>query len=462
MIDWQELLNVKQYRAFSDLDVDDSIHNQVDILVTYYTDCGLSIQDICTIATIFQMIQFDDKNGLEGDGQPKALRRHWYYWQKLFAIEFSQKAKGEDIQLTNWGKRWDGYFSQCYANLVDTGYVTYRDLWVKDASRMMHSFESELFQNANILLCVEKDSLFEDFAYIAEKLGCKAIYSGKGKSGKAAIEKLLDDHFPGVEFTKDNKLTVIVISDYDYDGEGVIGPTFPNQLARYVKHIRWGRLGILPYQAQGIMHEVAYQIKTNHRKSKEWAIDKGISTLICDNNCEDDDFYFGVNRSPCPTCGGKMSLANSMVHPFHGLEVEAIPISNYIFDLVQGVIGVFGLEYIIDRLRDECKPNLVDVALGLTDEILNNNQGYSDMLARLNQLRANIFTEIHNALQPKEEDFRDLEDDPTQQDYVTYIQNPYTRGPWRPFSVEARNQALTNWYQDDYQDTIDEMTEREF
>ena len=38
---------------------------------------------VCRVATICQMVVYDHQRGPEGDGQPKALRRHWYAWFKV-------------------------------------------------------------------------------------------------------------------------------------------------------------------------------------------------------------------------------------------------------------------------------------------------------------------------------------------------------------------------------------------
>ena len=150
-----------------------------------------SIIAVSRLAVACQMAVYDRVGGPEGDREPKGLRRHWYHWYKVnFALPLSL-ALGENPNDPKWGLNWAGRLSQTYGWYVDRKGATYTDLWVKDASRMMQIFGTELFPRANIIICVEKDSLFDDFVAASRAIGAKALISGKGKSSKAAIEKLL-------------------------------------------------------------------------------------------------------------------------------------------------------------------------------------------------------------------------------------------------------------------------------
>ena len=150
---------------------------------------------VSRLATICQMIVYDHQGGPEGDHKPKALRRHWYAWYKVnLAIPLSLQY-GDDPNEAKWGLLWAGRLSTTYANFVDRDDITYKDLWVEDGSRMIKRFAEELFRDANIIIAVEKDSLFPDFEEAGTALGAKVLYSGKGKSSKAAIERVLRENF---------------------------------------------------------------------------------------------------------------------------------------------------------------------------------------------------------------------------------------------------------------------------
>ena len=168
------------------------------------------------------------------------IRRHWYAWFKTqFAQPFADQL--EDYELVSGiktynDKKWEKLQSVTYAWFVDNanykGFpdycphcgemifgiytdntialycqacrqriepdlvrVTYKDLWVKDDSRMVARVEQELFHEAFIIVAVEKDSLFNDIKPIAEALGARAVISGRGKNSKAATERILREFF---------------------------------------------------------------------------------------------------------------------------------------------------------------------------------------------------------------------------------------------------------------------------
>ncbi len=129
---------------------------------------GFSRVALSRIATLCQMVVFDAEGGPEGDGQPKALRRHWYAWYKTHFAQPLAMQLGDyhtngqgvpEINDINWTQR----LSTTYAEFVDTGRVTYKDLWVEDASRMMEQAWAVLFRGFHVIVAVEKDSLFGDF-----------------------------------------------------------------------------------------------------------------------------------------------------------------------------------------------------------------------------------------------------------------------------------------------------------
>jgi hypothetical protein len=413
------------------------------------------------------MVVFDATSGPEGDNKPKALRRAWYaYFKTRFAQPFSA-GLGEDLQSERWGLNWAGRLSTTYAKLVDREDVTYRELWVEDASRMMEKFHGSLFNQCNIVVAVEKDSLFADFTTAAQALGARTVYSGKGKSSKAAIEKLLREHFgwgqdwrddPDV-FTQDSPLIILHISDHDFDGEQVIGPTFAEQARRYTPHVLEARVGIKPEHVdQGLWREKWYQIKLSNSGYVAWAEQKALFLAEC-VNCNTQWPVVGAWAENCPNCGGVSLMIK--VEPgkdgdsAFGFEVEALKTRAYYGLLVDALLQVLPFEYIVSRLRDECKAVAQDAAEQIKDTILADNQSYQDLLAefdRLEAVKAEFEDRVQNTLtelgEPHTNDWRDTPYSTEQQDpdpvvFRTYVEdaNGWAQA-WRPFRTGDRTRSL--------------------
>ncbi|KKK67783.1 hypothetical protein LCGC14_2950620, partial [marine sediment metagenome] len=370
--------------------------------------------------TLCQMIIFDQIGGPERDGRPKALRRHWYAWYKTkFAQPFAHQLGDYEMVggvIVYNDLAWSQRLSQTYAYMVDkasymqsicpecdstdlmyfsSGWegescracgwlgqlpnvtVTYKDLWVEDASRMMKRSDP-LFKNAHIVVAVEKDSLFGDFDIAARSLGATAIISGKGKSSKAAIEKMLRDHFhwtsDGTDrwdhapvFTVDRPMYVIHISDHDYDGQKVIGPTFAEQVRRYTPHVKEARVGVKPedLSSKGYnVQEQMYQVKLNNKGYQTWArnqalflaecVDCGLTTLT-KGTIEERDYYT-VWPEQCEYCGGGLAtikVSGPEASIAYGLEVESMTVADYRDLLVWSLLTILEFDYIVLRLREE-------------------------------------------------------------------------------------------------------------
>jgi hypothetical protein len=335
---------------------------------------GFNRTSVSRVAVICQMVVFDATSGPEGDNKPKALRRAWYaYFKTRFAQPFSL-GLGEDLQSERWGLNWAGRLSTTYAKLVDREDATYRELWVEDASRMMEKFQGSLFNQCNIIVAVEKDSLFADFTTAAQALGARTVYSWKGKLSKAAIEKLLREHFgwgqgwrddPDV-FTQDSPLIVLHISDHDFDGEQVIGPTFAEQARRYTPHVLEARVGIKPEHVErGLWEEKWYQIKLSNSGYVAWAEEKALFLARC-SRCENAWPIVGaIGRDACPDCGScslVIQVETKAGDPAFGFEVEALKTRAYYGLLVDALLQVLPFDYILSRLRDECKAVAWDAA----------------------------------------------------------------------------------------------------
>lgn len=265
-----------------------ALKNDPEFVAKYQGLKGFNRKGLSRVATICQMAVFDRQDGPERDGKRKALRRHWYSWYKQFAQNLSGQL-GEDLQSERWGLNWNGRQSQIYAEYVDKAGLTYKDLWIEDASRMIEHFWDKLFSTCHIVIAVEKDSLFADFKSAAKAIGASAVFSGKGKSSKAATEKMLREVFywsqDGSAFDND-PLIILHISDHDFDGEAVIGPTFATQARRYTNNVLEARVGIRPRNVTDKGHSLDdkwYQIKLSNSGYERWAEKKALFLARCQN-----------------------------------------------------------------------------------------------------------------------------------------------------------------------------------
>ena len=437
---------------------------------------GFSRAAMCRLVIICQMVTFDRRGGPEGDGKPKALRRHWYqYFKTDFAQPFAQQIG--DVQRNAQGVleiddlAWTQRLSQTYGDMVDSGYVTYRELWVEDASRMMKMLYDSLFRNCNILIAVEKDSLFQDFVAPAQALGAKAVYSGKGKSSKAAIEKLLRDIWGWSSeynpFTEQSPLIILHVSDYDFDGHAVIGPTFGEQSRRYTKNIYEARIGINPAQVIDAGHNIPdkwYQVKLVNKGYQEWAEQNAVFTAEC-ADCGNAWCSVGIDET-CPDCGGDSTGIDVSSDIAHGFEVEALSTRYYYGLLVDALLTVLPFDFIVSRLREECIANSYTAVDRLVAGILASNEDYQGLLKefdRLNKIKedfeGSISSQLHEVADDHVSDFEDEEDDPEPEDFKEYVADAASySGPWRPFSEEVRTEKLVEWVTDENQDLIDDLT----
>lgn len=444
---------------------------------------GFNRSALSRVATICQMAVFDAEGGPEGDNKPKALRRHWYAWYKAkfaqpLASQIGDMAPNAQGILEMNDSAWTQRLSQTYAEFVDgrsgNGQVTYRDLWIEDASRMMAQNWEVLFGGCNIIIAVEKDSLFADFEAPAKALGARSVYSGKGKSSKAAIEKCLREHFnwhPGYNpFTSECPLIILHISDYDFDGEAVIGPTFGNQAQRYTPHILEARVGVEPENVRDAGHawdEKWYQVKVSNKGYQSWAEGKALFLAECTECGHQWPVVSVYPQTECPICGGTYNWMEIGTDTAHGFEVEALKTHDYYHLLVDALLQVLPFDYIVSRLRDECVASAEETARVLMDEICEVNEDYQQILAEFERLEI-LKTEFEDQVRdhftalgdPHISDWRDDDDDPEEGDFQGHVEQASNWStPWRPFRQGNRTNSLTNWLREDAADDVQEFEE---
>lgn len=481
------------------------------------------------LATLCQMFVFDNSGGPEQDNKPKALRRHWYSWYKTkFAQPFAYQLG--DFELTNgvisyndiaWAQR----LSQTYAWYVDNAQyqqdicpqcessglhywgaleaecdycqwtgdleavrATYKDLWVEDASRMMSRTHQELFRNANIIVAVEKDSLFSDFESAAKSLGAMCIISGKGKSSKAAIELMLDNYFgwtPQLRkqydyqtgdyqlldpvFTADQPIHVIHVSDHDYDGQAVIGPTFAEQIKRYTPHVKEARVGIKPEDLAGkgyAVQDQMYSVKLKNKGYQDWAANQALFIAEC-VTCGNSTLTKGTDEArsgfdwpgTCGHCGGSfvtIKVTGSQAQTAYGLEVEAMRTADYRDLLVKALLTILDFDYIVEQLREQTLAYDQLAAERARDRMLENNDSYQDLLKEFEELERKklrfenaVMYTIWPVTAALADAYPHQGEDPMPADYSNHVER-LEFGSWNPFSADIR----TNWLVEDLQQHI--------
>lgn len=476
--DWEARISEAGWSLIQELgiDWDDAFGNQLtqmlksnpaDFLAVAQRSPLYSIKALSELATICQMVTFDANGGPEGDGYAKALRRHWYSWFKIdFALPLSQ-ALGEDSDDDKWGTRWAGRLSETYAYFVDNERLTYLDLWVEDGSRMFQSNEFRLFSDCNIIVAVEKDSLFQDFEIAARALGARCLYSGKGKSSKAAVERLLRQEFDWeneeyAPFTEEDPLYVIHVSDYDYDGEAVIGPTFAEQCRRYTPYVEEARIGIKPQQLDSSLWvDKWYKIKVKNKAYRGWADTFALRLVQC-KECQQTtirnfvrDLIDESEQFICGKCGSHEYILGGDAY---GFEVEAMPTRNYYPLLVEALLKILDFEYLVEKLRDECTADVDEVAERCLEAVIERNQSYqelekqADKLERaLSQFRERVTEEFWNLGYDHREDFRGEENDPYPEDFRRHLSRADSDTyAWRPFSRRLRTRLVTEKVMTEY------------
>lgn len=453
----------------------------------------LNLTGISRAVVLLQMQLYDLIGGPDGDNKTKAQRRHWYAYFKQFA-QMLGFATGKIKTLADGtkgidDKNWSGMLSTVYKNFVLKENITYRQLWVDDASRMMEIFgdQNKLTKNVQLLIAVEKDSLFADFVPAAQAMGAMAVISGKGKNSFAATEKMLRSlGWSENESTpvQTDELGVIVLSDYDYDGRDVIQPTFGEQLRRYNRHVIEGRIGVEPEQVKEILGEenvwdASYQVKLlpNHSGYKMWGIESGLYMAQC-TSCGSQQPVVGADTRNewCHQCGDDGTL---MIHPKqfktpHGFEVESLKTSDYHIMMVRQFLEMYDWSDVVYDMRIEAVPDEWTIASDLTREVLEKNELYvkvkeaENLLAQAryeleNQVEQMLREEAEVVIEDEVDEWYRIGESPTEREFAEYVERAGRRGwaqPFRPFNLTDRNNYIAEKMRE-MQDIIEQAEQQD-
>jgi len=446
--------------------------------------------------------------GPEGDGLPKTLRKLWYAGHKEALQRISAKLgvwrSGEQMNDVSA----NACQSTVYGEFVDTKLITYLDMFVKDGSRQFEVFS--IYNRlphplSNIVFCIEKDAAYEDCVRIAKALGAAVALSGGGKMGKAGTENMvrqaLSSYYktetPGDLVTEDNPCYVLVISDWDYDGERVIAPTFVEQMRRYIPDhlMNWVRVGIKPAQVEGLGYNLAdkaYQVKYHVNSAyTAWCRDNAIFDINGEVYQGEDEFERVVTHAKylSPTLGYALRDNGDLKHdilkavfeqcPPLGFELDALKRVEYATLIVEGLLTMISWEDLIGALSKKAWSNTDSVVSDLAQDIFRENEDYQELDTHINELRQRFEELLENLEQTKtdfeqrvrdklepvveewNEDGRITEDDPepSEEEMAKHLRQVNAWEHWQPFNAYTRNAAHKRVVEDEEEYTIQSLKE---
>jgi hypothetical protein len=475
------------------------LRNDPDHFISIATEAGgkkgLNLEGCSQAVVLCQMMLYDIQGGPDMDKQPKGSRRHWYVYYKQFAqlLAFAtgrvrKNALGQDEMID---KQWNGRMSQTYVKLVETGEITFKDLWVKDESRKNHIFglSNALIPGLAIFVWVEKDSLEGDFVGAARAAGAVALGSCKGKQSFAAVEDILRTLGWREDYNPFEKWTVVFVhlSDHDYDGEKVIGKTPADQARRYLTPIHEARFGVMPQQVIEVyitpedVWRASYQVKQGNDSYIRWAEEKALYWVQCDK-CGREQYVIGTqdDRSCSDLCNGTLEILNEK-EP-HGFEVESLQTRTYYRALVKAILSKVRFSSVVKGLRVTARPSASQVVSSITDTILEENKRYQNLLKAeevIDSAKEELKAAVEKYLTPYIEEYISentdaidaLQDDPEPDDYEDHVVSYGTTSyawPWQPFSRSQRVEKITEENEyilpgarevtiDDYQDVVNNV-----
>lgn len=358
---------------------------------------------------ICQFYVMNNLKGPEGDGAKQMLRKHWYAWGKL-ALQPAAIRLGIGLMPngTPDSEKLYTMMSEVFGDWNEYALLEYQEIWIEDNTTQFMTFQETLPNPFDtIIVCCEKDAAYQGVALSAHAMGAWAVYSGGGKSSRAGIEKL---YYSGLhqKVRAGRDVYVLVISDYDMDGEAVIAPTFAKQLSTYIpeNQIKYARVGIVPDQVERFGHTFPskwYDIKwdvgdQSNNNYLVWARDLAINEFSC-SVCG----YKSINLGTvCPSCGEpqlSLDLPTSKdakapfkrffeMHSPKGFELDALPRVDYCELLAEGLDQLISWDDLCNALSNQAEIDEYSARRQIENELLSLNASYQEMQEYERKLRA--------------------------------------------------------------------------
>lgn len=233
-----------------------------------------------------------------------AVRRIWYLRFKQFCIILFAKDYAEKIKngLLSDKKKFGRYYSQKLSEILslmvkqnaDYSGLLYADFAISDLSRF--TWTKPEYAWSNIFLFGEKDATTPLFEPLCEIIGIRKLYSGKGKSAKAAIEKL----FLSGELNPKKPLICLTATDWDWDGINGVESGFVKQVQFYSRifgfDAQFFRVGISPEDIPDNEKTPEGKCFVMERQHLKWVKENGIKYVNPEGKIE----YLGIELEALP------------------------------------------------------------------------------------------------------------------------------------------------------------------
>lgn len=200
----------------------------------------------------------------------RSQRSFWYSVVKPTLDKLGKLTANDDTEEALSG--WDKTLSKYLTELVKEGQLTYQDIMIVDESRKLNVPSCYSFSPyRNIIVCCEKDTIYNIVNDISVLLGCSCI-STKGLNGFGAMETLMRKIKNNAEYPVD-EIVFLIMSDYDPTGYDIAN-TVSEQALQMVDALKMNcrivskRIGILPCQL------TEDEIKNNQYTPKKKGIEK--------------------------------------------------------------------------------------------------------------------------------------------------------------------------------------------
>lgn len=341
----------------------------------------------------------DTEKGPERDGAKQMLRKHWYAWAKT-ALQRAADRFGTYLMDngTPDSEALNGLISSVFGKWNKDGLITYAQFWIENASTQFYINPNPI-KGVKIMICCEKDAAFQGVVTTGIAMGALAVYSGGGKSSRSGIE-LLYNRCLRENLRNGEILHVLVISDWDQDGEAVIAPTFVEQLSTYIPkdQIVWTRVGVYPEQIE----KAGYNIESKLYECK-W--DVGGMTNYLDW-CQDHALYtsdptgeipvtVGTDYIPSDVPEGKAEVKayrEQMYeyykqHSPHGIELDALTRSDYCGLLIDGLFSIMNEDEFRSALSAEQPVNIWSVMHNIKRTVMEENESLAEAIALRDKAR---------------------------------------------------------------------------
>jgi len=320
----------------------------------------------------------------------RSFRHFWYHPIKpiLGILGYLDKESDSDDPT----RRMSQCLSKYVAQGVAKGKFTYRDLLIEDESRERH-IAADLYDYVTfgrlqytitgkvypeIILAVEKDTIYRPVAQIARRLGCSAI-SGSGQEAFSAMEALLRRSAEDID---DSDITILTLTDYDPSGYD-ISQTFVDHAEATVRNLGMSntvsvhRIGIEPDQlSDEEIERERYPIPVSSKKKKM------TDRWLAETNGINGELY-GLELDALSRRQVRELFVSEMqrfITQDDLLDKEAMRqayLANIVQEAIQDQIQEI-VSNITDRIYDEEKDSIVDTSINIFELVTEDQRLFID------------------------------------------------------------------------------------